>query len=174
MAKPLTAAERVALIDNLADGKLRASDVLERYEATVQALEAKIADLKADNRGLTAARVAALRLCSELRAALVSQKAHGQRIAEAFEGAEQRADRLAAELHDVQQAGTPYWHERDATNAIVLANERLAALEAAARAWAVWASRLAVTNERALALLAAVAALPGEPPAIIETTQEEK
>lgn len=36
-------------------------------------------------------------------------------------------DRLKAALAEATKAGTPYWHERDTMNGLVLANERLKA-----------------------------------------------
>lgn len=40
--------------------------------------------------------------------------------------------KLRAELHQATQAGTPYWHERDAANSLILENSRLRELLAKA------------------------------------------
>ncbi len=137
-SKPLTATERQGI-----RGWLRRDPhwteqhtmvLLDRFEATCAALEAKVADLKADNRGLTEARVTALRMCSEMQGERDAARADVV-IQQQIAGATQML------LDDAEQRAT-----------------RLAGLETAARAvrqtnWDAW--------EGLEALMAAVAALPG-------------
>jgi len=55
---------------------------------------------------------------------ITAQKDEIERLRAELAAAARANDRLSQELSDATKAGTPYWHERDMMNGLVLANQK--------------------------------------------------